>query len=266
MKRYYFISGLPRSGSTLLSSILRQNPDFYTDISSPVSGVFDSIINNLSLCENSINIDDNCRANSLLGFINGYYKEINQTFIFDTNKTWTCKTTLVKKLFPYTKIICCVRDIAWILDSLERISNFNPMYYNTMVDEESLSSVYTRCDSFMNPTKGGLLYKSLKWLEEGLAINPESILLIEYDQLCRSPEQEIRKIYNFLNLEYYNHNFSDVEYKNDSFDLFVGMKDLHTVRKKVELVNRKSVLPERLWDQYNCNMEFWRSKNEFKYG
>jgi sulfotransferase len=36
MKSYYFISGLPRSGSTLLSGILKQNPEFYADIASPV--------------------------------------------------------------------------------------------------------------------------------------------------------------------------------------------------------------------------------------
>jgi sulfotransferase len=39
MKSYYFISGLPRSGSTLLSGILKQNPDFYADIASPVQGL-----------------------------------------------------------------------------------------------------------------------------------------------------------------------------------------------------------------------------------
>ncbi|NBR76993.1 MAG: hypothetical protein EBT73_06670 [Actinobacteria bacterium] len=33
MKEFFFISGLPRSGSTLLSGILRQNPEFYADIS-----------------------------------------------------------------------------------------------------------------------------------------------------------------------------------------------------------------------------------------
>lgn len=32
MKPYYFISGLPCSGSTLLSSILKQNPEIYANI------------------------------------------------------------------------------------------------------------------------------------------------------------------------------------------------------------------------------------------
>ena len=38
MKTFYFMAGLPRSGSTLLSSILNQNPRFYSGPSSPVLG------------------------------------------------------------------------------------------------------------------------------------------------------------------------------------------------------------------------------------
>ena len=37
-KTFYFMAGLPRSGSTLLSSILNQNPRFYSGPSSPVLG------------------------------------------------------------------------------------------------------------------------------------------------------------------------------------------------------------------------------------
>ena len=44
MKQYYFISGLPRSGSTLLSAILKQNPEFYADISSPVDRIVETTI------------------------------------------------------------------------------------------------------------------------------------------------------------------------------------------------------------------------------
>jgi len=53
MKSYYFISGLPRSGSTLLSGILKQNPDFYADISSPVQGIVTNTINFMTGCENN---------------------------------------------------------------------------------------------------------------------------------------------------------------------------------------------------------------------
>ena len=50
MKNYYFISGLPRSGSTLLSTILSQNPDFYADISSPLSMITENTVRVFSEC------------------------------------------------------------------------------------------------------------------------------------------------------------------------------------------------------------------------
>ena len=45
-KKYYFMGGLPRSGSTLLSSILNQNPRFYSGPSSPVLGAMVSTHDN----------------------------------------------------------------------------------------------------------------------------------------------------------------------------------------------------------------------------
>ena len=43
-QQFHFIAGLPRSGSTLFSALLRQNPDFHADISSPVMGLVDGVI------------------------------------------------------------------------------------------------------------------------------------------------------------------------------------------------------------------------------
>jgi sulfotransferase len=39
-KVIHFISGLPRSGSTLLAAILRQNPCFHAGMTSPVASLF----------------------------------------------------------------------------------------------------------------------------------------------------------------------------------------------------------------------------------
>ena len=38
MKTFYFMAGLPRAGSTLLSTLLNQNPRIYSGPSSPVLG------------------------------------------------------------------------------------------------------------------------------------------------------------------------------------------------------------------------------------
>lgn len=48
MKNYHFISGLPRSGSTLLSALLRQNPAVHAGMSGPVAGLLNNLLNQIS--------------------------------------------------------------------------------------------------------------------------------------------------------------------------------------------------------------------------
>ena len=43
-KKFHFIAGLPRSGTTLLSTILNQNPKFEASISGPLARFVRSII------------------------------------------------------------------------------------------------------------------------------------------------------------------------------------------------------------------------------
>lgn len=258
-KTHYFISGLPRSGSTLLSAILRQNPDFYADISSPVSGMLSSMIGHLSATENSPNIDAAQRTAVLKGIVEGYYSSIDRPVIFDSSRGWTQHTSLLKTLYPETKIICCVRDIVWILDSFEKHANANPLYMNQLIDEEAVHCVTTRADWLMDVQKGGTVIKPWYWLKEGLLANPDMILLVEYDQLTRYPEQTMQRVYDFVGEPVYKHDFDCVEYSNEPFDLGISAPGLHTVMKKVVHEPRPTVLPEETVKKYS-GLEFWRPK------
>lgn len=46
--KFHFTSGLPRSGSTLTSALLRQNPRFHAGISSPLAGLMEGGIAKVS--------------------------------------------------------------------------------------------------------------------------------------------------------------------------------------------------------------------------
>ena len=120
-KEYYFISGLPRSGSTLLSAILKQNPDFYADIASPVNGLVNGAINNLTGSENNLNIHENRRETILKHIFNGYYAHVNNLTVFDSYREWSANTNLLKTLFTYTKIICCFIDIKAVAQNLSNL-------------------------------------------------------------------------------------------------------------------------------------------------
>ena len=66
--RLHFISGLPRSGSTLLAALLRQNPRFSAGMSSPVYALFRSMLQDTSARnEGSVFIDDAIRKRLLTG-------------------------------------------------------------------------------------------------------------------------------------------------------------------------------------------------------
>jgi sulfotransferase len=258
MRLYYFISGLPRSGSTLLSGILRQNPEFYADIASPVQGMIGNTVDFMTSCENNLNILENQRKNILLSIFDGYYSHLNPSIVFDSSRGWTKDTTLLKELFPYTKILCCVRDIPWIINSFEIINKKNPFHTTTLVEPEFKDNVFSRSDAMMDK-KDGIIAKPWISLQEGYAINPEMIYFVEYKNLCESPEEEMRNIYEFLEKPYYQHDFENVEYSNENFDRVCNLKDLHTVRKKVEYKEQKKVLPPEIWEKYeSMNMEFWR--------
>jgi len=48
MPHYHFISGLSRSGSTLLAAILRQNPRFHAGMTSPAGSLFNAALGQMS--------------------------------------------------------------------------------------------------------------------------------------------------------------------------------------------------------------------------
>lgn len=256
MKMHYFISGLPRSGSTLLSSILRQNPDFYADIASPVEKLIKTTIDVVTGSESNLIISEKQRKNIMYGIFDSYYKHIKKPVIFDSSRFWTKKTNFLKVLFPYTKILCPVRDIVSILNSFEVISSKNPFHTKTLTKHND--NVFVRCDEMMDKNSGVVASPWIS-LQEGYALNPEMIYFIEYENLCREPEKTMRGVYEFLGKPYYSHDFENLEYSNENFDKVCNLKDLHTVKRKVEYKPPRNVLPPEIVKKYKeMNMEFWR--------
>jgi sulfotransferase len=260
MKSYYFISGLPRSGSTLLSAILKQNPEFYADITSPVEALTGTAIDIVTGTESNLTVTEDQRKNLMYGIFDGYYKHVEKPVIFDSCRSWTKKTNFLKALFPYTKILCPVRDLVSILNSFEVISSKNPFHTKTLTEHKD--NVFARCDEMMDKNNGAV---AIPWilLQEGYALNPEMIHFIEYEKLCKEPEKTMKKVYEFLEKPYYSHDFENVEYSNENFDRACNLKDLHTVKKRVEYNPPRNVLPSEIVKKYKemC-MEFWRENYE----
>src|SRR5262249_28062041 len=126
-RKFHFITGLPRSGSTLLSAILRQNPRLHAAMTSPVGPIFRACISAIGPeNEVAVFISENQKRAILKGIFEGYYGEMpEREVIFDTNRAWAARMSALRQLFPGAKFICCVRNPAWIFDSIERLLRKN---------------------------------------------------------------------------------------------------------------------------------------------
>jgi hypothetical protein len=92
-------------------------------MTSPVGTLFSSVLQQCSAgSEFGSVIDTDLRRRLLRGLFDSYYADkADKPVIFDTNRQWCARLPALQDLFPQAKTIACVRNVAWILDSLERL-------------------------------------------------------------------------------------------------------------------------------------------------
>lgn len=256
MKTYHFITGLPRSGSTLLTSILRQNPRFHASITDPLANLVKGVIEHSQDSPGmKSEVPVERRKNMVKYLIDGYYADVDKPVIFNTNRAWTYLTHVTQDIYPQSKHIVCVRDINWVLDSFECAHRRNPFSTNTVTGGLS-QSVYQRVDTLMK--EDGVVGFPYVGIKQAISGPEQSMLfLLEYEQLCKQPKQVITSLYNFLREPAFDHDFDNVEASWDEYDAEIGIR-LHDVKKKVQWKERKFILPPDILNKY-ARMEVWRS-------
>ncbi|MEW6982226.1 sulfotransferase [Colwelliaceae bacterium 6471] len=257
MNKINFISGLPRSGSTLLAGILRQNPLFHAAMSSPVASMMNSTLEQMGAgSEFYTFFSDDKRKRMCKAFFNAYYQdESDKSIVFDTNRQWTAKLHQLVELYDDFKVICCVRNPAWIADSFEVIYRKNPFDYSRMYSPQVRQNVYSRCESQMSAA--GVVGSAWTALKEAYYGEfSDRLLLIDYDLLTQHPHRTIELLYKFIGETLYDHDFDNVDYSEGEFDQLLGVKGLHQVKRKVDFKPRRSILPPDLFKKYS-EMAFW---------
>jgi sulfotransferase len=270
-KQYFFLAGLPRSGNTLLSSILNQNPDIQVSANSLISEIF---YYGVSLQFNEVfqNFPDyDSLENYLRSIFDSYYQNWDAKYIIDRGP-WGTENNLniLENLFgDDIKIICTVRDITEILTSFIRL---NPKWIDDQITEQlnsgvrfnhfHKSDIELKCEVLMSPT--GQIDKNISSLSNLFQKqNKKYLHLIEYNDLVENPKNVIDDLYVFLDIPYYYHHFSGIQkFKANGiqYDDNLYECDLHDVRKDIKKPEYKvsDILPENIIRKYS-NMEFWRN-------
>jgi len=127
-KTFYFMAGLPRSGSTLLSSILNQNPRFYSGPSSPVLGAMFAVEQDFMGNELYHGYPKPDQVREIIGNIpHHFYSDVQQPVVFDKNRAWTARVPYIEGYIgEQAKILVPVRRIDEILTSILTMIHRNP--------------------------------------------------------------------------------------------------------------------------------------------
>jgi sulfotransferase len=256
-KKFFFISGLARSGSTLLSSILTQHKDIHSDIASPLGAILDQYLHLYDDGFNKILTPQKIKK-LIKNSIETLYDDFENPIIFDVNRTHTNNLSVLVDMFPDTKMICMVRSIPDILNSFENIYQKNLYKGNSNLYGMDTISVYQRCWSLMNPT--GVVALGLNYLKQSLhGPHADRILLIEYEELVNDTENVINDVYDFLELPRFEHDFNNLKNipGSEIVDQELNLEGLHSIRPSISKSENSWLLPFDLAEQFS-NLEYWR--------
>ena len=117
-KDYFFITGLPRTGSTLLTSLLSQNPNIHAAGNSPVSQMmFDMHISVTENCDEQFEALGLNGSEYVSDIINRFYSKTKSKYIFDKSRSWgkTLNVDIIKKyITDKPKFIVLLRSVTEI--------------------------------------------------------------------------------------------------------------------------------------------------------
>jgi len=268
MKDIYFLSGMPRSGNTVLSAILNQNPDVYSSELSPVSTMLFNLDKSITVSQNTNRSKLNKeRVNKTMSnLVHEYYSDIDKQHIFDREKFWATPENfnmILKYITKSPKFIFTVRPLLEVLASYITIMPYNikkDMYnigwkYKTFLTEND-----NMCDFLMTSEKS-----SLKgFFESYITINDprykEMFHIVEYSSLVANPQKTMNEIYDFIGIENYIHDFSNIESKEKINDEQIGLPaDLHKVRSELSpsTIKPEDCLSDYILTKYST-MDFWK--------
>jgi sulfotransferase len=239
--KIFFQSSLPRSGSTLLQNIMGQNPDIYA---TPTSGLMELIFgakhNFTSVDEYKFSLTPELHDKAFSEFCNaaihGYANVMtDRKYFLDKGRSWIFYIRWMEHFLPYqTKIICMVRDLRDVYSSMEKAFRKNPNK-ETIVDWNGLknNTVPKRIDYWASGVPVGIAIERLESIIQ--CKDDHKVLFVRYEDFCLNPEQQMARIYNYLEIPYFQHNFDfipQITHENDSPHM--GFGD-HIIRNTLQM-------------------------------
>jgi len=250
-KQIVYVTGLPRSGSTLICQLLGMHEDVYSiGHSSPLASILEHFRTNISgnpflLGQLDVDFDltYNRLKNALKGLINGWFEETDKNIVVDKNRAWLGMVQTVSSLDNGYKMIVCIRDLIQLYGSIDT------QHKNTILlsfaDNTSNNSSWYRADTLFTPT--GVIGGPIRAIENLQDIGPgfntlNNIYFMQYEKLILDTENELNKICTFLSIKN-KINSTNMIVKPHETDSYYRFKFRHNTHNKINKLNQHEVPP-----------------------
>ena len=238
IKKIFYNSSLPRSGSTLIQNILGQNPEIHT---TPTSGLFEMLTSlrvfytdGQDFKSQDAKLMEAGFKGLLKGAIYGFHQPLtNKPYVIDKSRGWGMEYEFINQYDPNPKIICMIRDLRAVFCSLEKKYRNNPLTENHIANWQQLTGTTTekRIGVWSNNAPiGASVDRLYQVLIQGLHKN---ILFIKFEDLCKQPDTELAKIYEYLGLKQFKHDFNNIKQITHEDDKQFGIFGDHKIRQKL---------------------------------
>jgi sulfotransferase len=270
MKDLHFIIGLPRTGSTILTALLDQNPNFYATGTSPLPSVIENVIAQMGP-QNDFNIINHKTLEKqvyglMRGCIEGWHSgETDKPVVFSKSRPWIIFYDELRRLYPDAKFIFCVRDLRSIVLSFEKLVPQFPFLRFPIKEAGDLS--VSRLDRnsrlkywlYHEYSALGIMHKHMPKFYDDYADGPSNFFIFKYEEFAPNPQDTMDKLYDFLGYEKFQHDFNNITFTPKEYDTAYWSYVDHTVGSKLNYVESDfSVFGGMNEEIINDNIKFYK--------
>jgi len=273
VSEYAFMSGLPRTGTTLLSVLLRQNPAMYLSHESSVAD-HARYLHQAIPGKEDVRLGTNKERHEALfrAVLPSYYADVTADYVIDKARMWGMPyyiRILNEMLGQKPKIIVPVRPLAEVITSILLHLQRNPV--DNFVDRQMLGDDFfpywrkdlddARVDYLLRP--GAMIDAGMLAIHTAMKDESEAeFLFVTYDEIVTDTQEALDRIHSFLGAPSFSYDVTELSntmWQNDMEVL--GLPGFHDVRP---VLSRTSVAPEMVLSDYaleRCRLEdFWTER------
>jgi len=254
MRKLNLISGLPRSGSTLLCNLLNSNPNFHA---TPTSGVMDVVKNIRSTFSHNVSFKTQDRLeimddiqNGIKGFIEGYFSD--KEVVFDKCRGWSNNINILDAILGNsdTKIIWTYRNPVEVVNSIERQYQKTILLENT--DESAAPQAFMTLGRRVGTYTGesGLISHPVEILRDAIEMGyGDRVFFLSYYDLCNSTQQVMDLLHDFVGEDRYEYDVKNLKQTVHEYDGIYNYKFMHKIKEgEVKYSETEMVIPQKYID------------------